>query len=119
MPEVLPNHDTMINRQGFFAQNCESDQPYQAQNFDEVIIEMGFPRVYETDMLPRHFTFQATLIAESRQDLQDQISKVIGIQPVTSIYMGSFNAMVKVKHKWPDGYPETLTVNFDVKEVVD
>ena len=119
MPEVLPNHDTTINGQGFYAQQCKSDQPYQAKNFDEIIIEMGMPRVYESDVLPRHFTFQATLYAENRQDLQEQLQKVIGIQSFTSIYMGSFNAMIKVQHDWPDGYPETLVVSFDVKEVGD
>ena len=114
---ILPNHDVTIGNMGFYAGDCKSDQPVAAWNYDTVEIELGLPRVYKTNIKPRHMTFTVVINSSNRMAERKKIDALVGIHPFNSIYIGSFNAVIKVQYDFPNGYPNTINVNFDVTEV--
>jgi len=118
----MPNHTVTIGDMGFYASKCKSTQPQQATNYDLVTIERGLPRGYPVDTPSRVFTFSAILQVgvdgDSMLEITNKLDKVIGIQTVTSIYMGKMNAYVVVSEgDWADAQPETTTRNFTITEL--
>ena len=117
MSDILPNHDVTIGTRGFYAQNCKSDSPFSYANYDRLDIQRGLPRFYKTNISPRHITFNVTLNVTDRIGEQNKLKSLLGIQSFNSIWVGTFQALVKMQFEWPDGYPNTLNVSFDITEV--
>jgi len=119
----VPNHTITIGDMGFYGSKCKSSQPQKgAVNHDLVVIERGLPRAYPVDTPSRVFTFSVTLQigvdGNSFLDINSKLDNVIGIQTVTSIYMGTINAYVVVtEDDWADCEPDAMTVNFTATEV--
>jgi hypothetical protein len=119
----IPNHTITIGNMGFYASKCKSSQPQKkAVNYDLVTIERGLPRAYPVDTPSRVITFsvilQVGVDGDSMLDINSKLDDVIGIQTVTSIYLGKMNAYVVVSDDdWADAQPDAMTVNFTVTEV--
>lgn len=120
---TLPNHTVTIAGTGFYASGCKSTQPHKkAVNHDLLVIEKGLPRAYPVDTPSRQFTFSAILQVgidgDTLLDIHDSLEDLIGIQDVTSIYMGTFHAFVVISEEdWKDCEPDAMTVQFTVTEV--
>jgi hypothetical protein len=126
---VLPDHTVSIDEIGFYAENPNLTEPITRNNYDTLEIQNGPPLTYKTNTILRAMTFQATLINTSsgvRGNKHEEVAqfifntleliqKCVGVHKFTSIYIGSFNALIEVK--LADFKPRSVVASFNISEV--
>lgn len=125
---ILPDHTVSIDNIGFYAETPDLTEPFTRTNYDKIEIENGPPRYYPTNTTNREMNFKVTLIKElpskpyqhtngqpNFQELLKNIQQCQGIHQFSSIYIGSFTALITIKIN--DFKPGTATANFNIQEI--
>jgi hypothetical protein len=110
----LPDHTVLIEGYGFYAESVDVAEPFRRDNYDSVEIENGPPRFYKTNVTLRQMTFKTTIMGNRSQTL-DMLSHLHGLKHFTSIYIGSFLAIITLKLS--EFTPQGLVANFTIQEV--
>ncbi len=112
------SHTVSIDGQYFFAENPKSDVPVQRRRKVETKIEEGPTKWTFKGYDTRKITFKATLhgdVVETRETLAKLANKVCNF---SSIYIGTFTAIVEYTTEVKNGTPNTTYVEFTIQEAV-
>ncbi len=115
----LPNHTLMIDSFSCYALGVTTDPTFQEWNYEEVPIENGPSKYYRTNLKLRKVNFNATLKGDYttvRNTLQKLVNKRVRF---SSIYIGAFDAIVKIRVDPMENFPNVSQVRFEVQEVKD
>lgn len=106
----------------FYAENIESDEPYNRRERDFTPIIGGTERVTKGKYVHRSFNFTTSVYyPEGRPDVYDNIFKEMMSKPVPVIspYMGNFNALVTIRRSFPKASPNRMDLDMKLVEVPD
>ena len=130
---ILPDHTVSIGDIGFYAEAPDVVEPFKRTVYDKVEIDNGPPRFYATNIRNREMNFKVTLIKKhpdaqawtlpykypngkpNFEALLKDVKQCEGIKKFSSIYIGSFQALITVKIT--DFKPGTAVANFNVQEI--
>jgi hypothetical protein len=115
---MVQDHTTKIDNIEFYAQGVTMPRLFKSRDPVEVPIEEGDPIWLFGSMKLREFTFQTIMYGKHEISL-DIIKGIVNkVTRFTSIYIGSFNAIVTIEGNIEDGVENVLYVKFKVQEVV-
>ena len=115
----LPNHTVQMDSFSCYALGVTTDPTFQEYNYEEVPIENGPSKYYRTNLKLRKVNFTATLKGDYIT-VQNTLKKLINKRiRFTSIYIGAFDAIVKIRADPLENFPNVTQARFEVQEVKD
>lgn len=119
--DVKPDHTVIIdNKYGFYASEPDPEQPYREKNIEEVEIDNGPNKSFETNEILRKFTFKHIVNNVNVTTVRNALEPLNkGTHDFSSVYIGAFKARIRVRVKYQDRYPDVTWVEFTVTEVED
>lgn len=115
----LPDHTVLIDSFSCYALGVTTDPTFQEWNYEEVAIENGPSKFYRTNLKLRKVNFNATLKGD-RQQVRQVLGKLINKRVrFSSIYIGAFDAIVKIRADPMENFPDVTQARFEVQEVKD
>lgn len=116
------SEDIEIMGMPFYAENIDTDEPYNRREREFTQILGGTERVTKGKYVHREFNFSTSVyFPDGRPDVYDHIFKEMMSKPVPVIspYMGNFNALVTIRKSFPEASPNHMELDVNIVEVPD
>ncbi len=120
-PIEYTNQDIEINGYPMYAETISGSEPFTRREWAEKHIMNGTIQVSKGQFVPRQYTFKTSLfITPEKINIHDKILRDMLIEPAEIVCpaMGEpFKAMVTLKKDYEESTPNSLSVEFTIKEI--
>lgn len=120
-PIAYKNQDIEINGYPMYAETISGSEPFIRREWSEKHIMNGTIQISKGQFVPRQYTFKTSLfITPEKINIHDEILRSMVIEPAEIICpaMGEpFKAMVSIKKDYTESTPESLSLEFTIKEI--
>lgn len=120
--DIVPGISETITINGipFFAENINSDEPFNRRELNRTPIQGGTEHISYGKYVPKSFSFSTTIYhPEGRPDVHDTILEEITVKPaeIMSPYMGNFTAEVTFQKNFEEGSPNHYSLDVSITEI--